>query len=76
MGSRLKRTDDLQLKGQAPLAARWKLYRNGKLLSETDGRAFDARVDEPGNYRVELWLPLAGEDRVWILSNPLYVTAD
>jgi hypothetical protein len=76
MGSRLKRTDDLQLKGQAPLAARWKLYRNGKLLSETDCRAFDARVDEPGNYRVELWLPLAGEDRVWILSNPLYVTAD
>ena len=30
-------------------------------------------VSEPGNYRVEAWLNVAGEDRIWILSNPLYI---
>ena len=30
-------------------------------------------VTEPGNYRVEVWLKVAGEDMIWILSNPFYV---
>ena len=47
--------------------------RNGKLLSETTGRTMDVKVTEPGNYRTELWLDVAGEKRIWILSNPIYV---
>ena len=33
----------------------------------------DVPVDKAGNYRVEVWLTLAGEARPWILSNPIYV---
>lgn len=75
MGSRFKLPPDLRLKGAAPLAGHWKLIRNGKLHAEGSGSTFEARVTEPGNYRVELWLDVAGRERVWILSNPLYVAA-
>ena len=76
MGSRLKLASDLRLTGRAPLSAHWKLMRNGKLLSETTGSTMEVKLAEPGNYRAELWLDVAGEKRVWILSNPIYVTAE
>ena len=76
MGSRLKLVPDLLLSGRAPLSAHWKLMRNGKLISETTGATMEAKLNEPGNYRAELWLDAAGEERVWILSNPIYVTAE
>ena len=40
---------------------------------------FDAKseiefaVKTPGAYRLEAWLPLDGELRPWIYSNPIYV---
>ena len=73
MGSRVPLADDLRLVGHAPLPARWKSVKNGALLSETTGATFDARIDQPGRYRVELWLDVAGEQQIWILSNPFYV---
>jgi hypothetical protein len=30
---------------------------------------------EPGNYRIEAWLTVAGARTIWILSNPIYVRA-
>jgi hypothetical protein len=76
MGSRLKLASDLQVTGHAPLSAHWKLIRNGKLLFETMGSTLQAKLTEPGNYRVELWLDVAGQERIWILSNPIYVAAE
>jgi hypothetical protein len=76
MGSRLKLASDLQLTGRAPLTARWKLLRNGKLFSEKTGSSLEVKLTEPGNYRVELWLDVTGEKRVWILSNPIYVSGE
>jgi hypothetical protein len=73
MGSRIPLTNGLKLQGQAPLAARWKLLRNGKLVAESTGRTFETALTERGNYRVELWLEIAGEQQIWILSNPIYV---
>ena len=73
MGSRVKLSGDLRLVGRAPLPGRWKLIRDGKPHSESSGDAFDYRVTEPGNYRVELWLDVAGKECIWILSNPLYI---
>jgi hypothetical protein len=73
MGSRVKHSPDLRLTGRAPLLANWKLIRDGKPHSESSGDTFDYRVTEPGIYRVELWLEVAGKQRIWILSNPLYV---
>ena len=74
MGSTFKKTDDLQILGQSPLPGHWKLIQNGKLIHETDGVTLDYPVKDAGNYRAELWLKVAGEDRIWILTNPLYVT--
>ena len=73
MGSNLQVTDGLKLIGRAPLSGHWKLVRNGEVLSESDGASFEYPVKESGIYRVELWLNVAGEDRVWVLSNPIYI---
>jgi hypothetical protein len=73
LGSRLAFANGLKLRGEAPLDAHWKLIRNGKLASEASGRSFETTLTEPGNYRVELWLEIAGEKQIWLLSNPLYV---
>jgi hypothetical protein len=76
MGSRFRRPKDLVLRGQAPLPGRWKLLRNGKVISESRGRKFQYAVSKPGNYRVEVWLTIAGEEMIWILSNPLYTLGE
>ncbi len=76
MGSRVKIEKGLRLRAQAPLRANWKLIRNGKLFLESNGDSLDVPVTEPGNYRVEAWLPIAGEKMIWILSNPIYISSD
>jgi hypothetical protein len=30
-------------------------------------------LDQPGVYRCEAWLNVAGTDMVWVLTNPIYV---
>ncbi len=73
MGSRVPFAKDLHLQGQAPLPAKWKLVRNGKAFAESSGRKMDVAVSEPGIYRAEAWLNIAGEDVIWVLSNPVYI---
>jgi hypothetical protein len=75
MGSQLAWSRGMTLRGQAPLPVHWRLVRNGTLIQEFSGRALDYAVPEPGNYRVEAWLDIAGEHMIWILSNPLYISA-
>ena len=76
MGSRLKLAPDLRLTGRAPLPAHWKLMKNGKLHWETTGSEMEFKLTEPGNYRAEAWLKVTGEERIWILANPIYVTGE
>ncbi len=73
MGSRLPFEKNLRLQARAPLPAHWKLLRDGNVIAEADGRRFEGSIAEPGNYRVEAWLSVAGESMIWILSNPIYV---
>jgi hypothetical protein len=73
MGSRVRFVDGLHLRACAPLPVRWKILRNGKAVAEATGRTLELPVGEPGNYRVEAWLKVAGEEMIWILSNPIYV---
>ena len=73
MGSRLKLEPGIRLAGKAPLAGEWKIARNGMVVHEGTGRAMEMELKEPGVYRAEVWLEIAGEKRVWILSNPIYV---
>lgn len=73
MGSRPAFEEGMKLHAQAPLPAKWKLVRNGNPVAELTGRCLDVPIAEPGNYRVEAWLKIAGADMIWILSNPIYV---
>jgi hypothetical protein len=73
MGERLDLCQGLKLQGRAPLSGRWRVLRNGKLHSESVGRSLDYAIDQPGNFRVEVWLKVAGDDMPWILSNPFYI---
>jgi len=73
MGSRLRWEKGLTLLGRAPLPGRWELFRDGKSIARSTGREFSFPVAQPGNYRVEVWLRVAGEEIIWILSNPLYI---
>ncbi len=73
MGSRIVLKPGLRFHGQAPLPGKWKLVQDGKVVTEATGRSLDVAVTDAGVYRVEVWLKLAGEDIVWILSNPIYV---
>lgn len=73
MGSRFPFVAGSKLRAQAPLPAKWKLIRNGKVVTEQEGADFETPLTEAGNYRIEAWLDVAGEPQIWILSNPLYV---
>jgi hypothetical protein len=74
LGSEVPFVEGLQLLAEAPLEATFKLFRNGEFILSKGGAALNHAVDKPGVYRVEVWLTLAGEDRPWILTNPIYVT--
>jgi hypothetical protein len=73
IGSEVAFTEGLHLRAEAPHEGRFKLVRDGEVVHERNGPELDLPVDKPGVYRVEVWLNLAGEDRPWILTNPIYV---
>ncbi|MCI0333148.1 MAG: PHP domain-containing protein [Planctomycetes bacterium] len=75
VGSEVSFAEGLHLRAEAPLEGRFKLVRDGEVILDQSGPALDFPVDKPGVYRVEVWLNLAGEDRPWILTNPIYVRA-
>ncbi|MBE2192585.1 MAG: PHP domain-containing protein [Anaerolinea sp.] len=72
--------DSIRLGGGVTLQAlchersHFKLIHQGKVVAETTGRenlTFTAK--QPGAYRVEVWRDYKGMERMWILSNPIYV---
>ncbi|MBM4004153.1 MAG: hypothetical protein FJ295_12835 [Planctomycetes bacterium] len=65
----------LSLSAVAPLSTHWKLFRDGQIEEESDGDTLRYRVTQPGVYRCEAWLDVAGQPTIWILSNPIYVRA-
>lgn len=73
LGSQLKFEPGLRLVADSPLAAHWKLIRNGQTLDESNGAKYERELTEPGIYRLEGWLDVGGERRVWILTNPFYL---
>jgi hypothetical protein len=73
IGSEVVFDENVRLQAEAPLEGRFKLFRDGKVVHDQRGPAIDVPVENPGVYRVEVWLTLAGEERPWILTNPIYV---
>ena len=73
MGSRPVVGESLTLIAAAPLPGTFRVVRNGEVIHTQTGRSLELPIDQPGNYRVEVLLPVADETRPWILSNPIYV---
>lgn len=73
IGSQVDFAEGMRLRAEAPLQGRFKLIRDGETILDTQDASIDYPVQRPGIYRVEVWLSLAGEDRPWILTNPIYV---
>lgn len=62
-----------RLMAVTPLPARLRLWHKGTVVSETHGTNLTFEARETGPYRVEAWLTVAGEERPWIYSNPVYL---
>src|SRR5207237_3408305 len=56
-----------------PVAAKLRLFHKDEMIQETTGTNLTFEAKEPGAYRMEAWLPIDGEDRPWIYSNPVYL---
>ena len=74
MGRPVKLTPGLKLRSAAPLSGEFRLLRNGTEVVRHRGRESQFAVTRPGIYRVEVRLTLPDEPKLWILSNPIYVT--
>lgn len=65
------------IRASAPQVARFRLFRNGALISElNDVSNFELPVKEKGVYRVEVYLTALGKaysDFPWIISNPIFI---
>ncbi len=59
------------IEARVPVAAKLKLFRNGAVVAEANDSKILYTVQEQGDYRLEAWLTVDGEDRLWIYSNPL-----
>jgi hypothetical protein len=73
LGSELALGAGLVLRAATPLPCRLKLLRNGHEIEHHEGDHASWPIRDPGVYRVEAWLELAGELRPWILANPIYI---
>jgi len=73
MGDELPHDANLALVAEFPADCAIRLLKNGEVVAEAQGRRLEHTPDGPGAYRVEGWLPIDGEDRVWIYANPIYL---
>jgi hypothetical protein len=72
-GDEVDHSADLTLYAEFPVACHVRLLRDGEVIVDTNARTLAHDVAEPGVYRIEGWLEVDTEDRVWIYSNPIYV---
>ena len=71
MGDEVKFAEGMKLVARFPLTCKTRLLKDGKVISEKNQPVLDQSVDGAGVYRVEGWLTVDGENRVWIYSNPI-----
>jgi hypothetical protein len=74
MGGALKIGSGVTLQAIAPTRARIRLIHNGRSILELkDADTLAYSTTARGTYRVEVWRRYRGQDRCWILSNPIYL---
>ncbi len=74
MGETIRVGAGITLQAVAPGRGHLKLIRHGEVVAEEEGVENLTYVAlAPGAYRVEVWRHYRGQERCWILSNPIYV---
>jgi hypothetical protein len=74
MGESIRLGHGVTLQTLAPARARIKIIRYGEVVAEdANTENLTHVVREPGAYRVEVSRTYRGQERAWILSNPIYV---
>jgi hypothetical protein len=63
----------VELEVRVPRPARMTLLRDGSPVADTVGRDLRHATGQPGVYRAEVRLEAGGTERVWIVSNPIYL---
>ena len=74
MGGNLRLGPGVTLQALAPARSHIKIICEGKVVAESEGREnllYTAHA--LGAYRAEVWQEYQGKERMWILSNPIYV---
>jgi acetyl esterase/lipase len=56
-----------------PVPAHLKIFHKGRIVAEAKGSRLDFDATDPGAYRIEAWLDVAGVEQLWISSNPIYL---
>ena len=73
MGDEAPFVGGTKLIARAPVAAQWKIYRNGAVVLDKRDTQISYDAKETGVYRAEAWLEVDGEMRPWIYSNVIRV---
>ncbi len=74
MGGRIRMGHGVTLQIVSPRVADMRLLRDGKvILQEKEGTHRTYIANQPGVYRVEVYLTYKGKPRGWIFSNPIWV---
>ncbi|MEP7287188.1 MAG: CehA/McbA family metallohydrolase [Chloroflexota bacterium] len=74
MGGSIRLGPGVTLQVLAPARCHIKIISGGKVVAESEGRenlTFTAQTS--GAYRAEVWQQYHGQERAWILSNPIYI---
>ncbi|MBN1201426.1 MAG: PHP domain-containing protein [Anaerolineae bacterium] len=74
MGGHIRLGHGVTLQALAPTRARIRIICGGDVVAE-ERRVENLThvVRKPGAYRAEVWLPYRDRERMWIISNPIYV---
>lgn len=73
MGDRVPMLPNTRLVARLPVPAVVKFIHRGQVVHEARAGEAAFTPKEPGAYRLEAWLEVAGELRPWIYSNPVYL---
>jgi hypothetical protein len=72
-GDEIQLTGETRLHIRSPIPGRIVIFKDGSIFSDDGGISNkDVTITERGVYRAEVYLPQLG-NRLWIISNPVYV---
>lgn len=75
MGDDTRMFGKTRLIAVTPLPAKLRLLYKGAVVQETVGTNLTFEAKESGDYRLEAWLTLGEEERRWIYSSPVSLSA-